>query len=449
MKRILVIGNGAAAAATVYNLCRQSKDKIEITVVGESSSLGAGMAYGTIYREHLLNVPVGKISAAADNSDHFFDWLNSNKASIAPELRSFDRTSFMPRSVYAKYLGALVRDTLTESTHASFQEKRARALGAEENSGALSVLCSDGQTLHCDHLVLAMGNRPPRFPGKHSSMSFPSAVSNPWDKSADFSELQNSDTVVLLGTGLTAVDVLTRLRTEGFMGTVIMLSRHGLLPQPHQAHDAVAIDWANSGHTPRELLRTFKQALLSGSNWRGTIDSLRPHTQRLWLGFSNWQKRQFLRHLRTIWDTHRHRMAGSVASFMQNELESGNTSIVSGQLASVTESADTLDVQFKSKVGKSLDTICARLLVNCTGSDFDWRDDTLTSSLFHGGLAQPGSLGLGLLCNESGEILDCSNQPSKNIHAIGSLLAGTLWESTAMPEIRIQARQCAERITKS
>jgi uncharacterized NAD(P)/FAD-binding protein YdhS len=41
--------------------------------------------------------------------------------------------------------------------------------------------------------------------------------------------------ILLLGSGLTAIDQVLALRAGEFRGTIHILSRHGLLPQPHKS----------------------------------------------------------------------------------------------------------------------------------------------------------------------------------------------------------------------
>jgi uncharacterized NAD(P)/FAD-binding protein YdhS len=446
MKEVVIIGNGAAAATLVYCICKNASDKINVVVLGtsagSSAGLGLGMAYGTQCKEHLLNVPVGKISALADEPDDFFDWLTEQ---AIPSL-DFDRSSFVPRLVYAHYLRDLVRRGLETNPLVSLTERGTNARGVAREGQKISVLCEDGSTLLCDKLILAMGNREPQLPSKFQVSSSARVVANPWDYTTSMEVPSGSSSpIVLIGTGLTAVDMLAQLRANSFLGKVLLLSRHGLLPQTHTAHEAVKVDWSQT-KSLRQLLRRVRVETKKAENWRSIVDSLRPFVQALWMGFSVQEKRRFLRHLRTYWDTHRHRMAASVAAFVDAELSSGSTQIQKGHIRSVQDNGTSVSIRYGVNGDSTIQECSATMLINCTGASLDWRDSVLASTLFHAGLAQPGSLGLGFLCDADGQIIDCENNPSEQVYAIGSLLAGSLWESTAMPEIRVQAAQISKRI---
>jgi uncharacterized NAD(P)/FAD-binding protein YdhS len=87
-------------------------------------------------------------------------------------------------------------------------------------------------------------------------------------------------------------------------------------------------------------------------------------------------------------------------------------------------------------------------IVNCTGPEADFRkvQDPLTRSLVSQGLARPDALSLGLDVDEDGALLDNAGIPSQTIFAMGPLRKGRLWETTAVPEIRVQAKTLAGRL---
>jgi uncharacterized NAD(P)/FAD-binding protein YdhS len=59
--------------------------------------------------------------------------------------------------------------------------------------------------------------------------------------------------------------------------------------------------------------------------------------------------------------------------------------------------------------------------------------------LLDAGLAAPGPLGLGLATDPDGRC-------SEGVYALGALRRGELWETTAVPEIRVQADAIAATI---
>ena len=55
-------------------------------------------------------------------------------------------------------------------------------------------------------------------------------------------------------------------------------------------------------------------------------------------------------------------------------------------------------------------------------------------------------LGLGLYADVDGRLLRADGSPVPGLRAIGTLLRGTLWESTSMPEIRAFAGKLAREV---
>ena len=85
-------------------------------------------------------------------------------------------------------------------------------------------------------------------------------------------------------------------------------------------------------------------------------------------------------------------------------------------------------------------------MINCTGPDTDLArvDVPLVRSLRESGLVRPDELGLGLDTDDDGRLLDREGHASRLLFLVGPLRKGLLWENTAVPELRVEARRMAE-----
>ena len=73
-----------------------------------------------------------------------------------------------------------------------------------------------------------------------------------------------------------------------------------------------------SPHTLTRLIRDqVAAAIAQGVPWQRVFDAARPAIPAVWNSWSDREKRQFLRHLRTRWDVHRHRMAQRISDALQ------------------------------------------------------------------------------------------------------------------------------------
>jgi uncharacterized NAD(P)/FAD-binding protein YdhS len=58
-------------------------------------------------------------------------------------------------------------------------------------------------------------------------------------------------------------------------------------------------------------------------------------------------------------------------------------------------------------------------------------------------------LGIGVRVAPSGAFIGCDGRPADRVFALGPLRFGTLFETTAMPEVRTQARDLAQTLVAS
>jgi uncharacterized NAD(P)/FAD-binding protein YdhS len=95
--------------------------------------------------------------------------------------------------------------------------------------------------------------------------------------------------------------------------------------------------------------------------------------------------------------------------------------------------------------------IQADVAIMCTGpSDrIERRRDALTQSLLASGIAMPDRHSMGFSTNSGAFLLNPRGETQAGLYAIGPLRKGSLWESTALREIRVQAQEVAEHIVTS
>lgn len=433
-KTVVIIGGGVSGALTAYHLV-QHQAKAQVLVIDPRPQLGLGLAYSTPSLCHLLNVPAGKISALPAQPDHFLLWLREHHDPKATA------STFAPRAVFGRYIQSLLAATR------GIQQLQAEVVDyAGKGRGAVLTL-GDGSSLSADFVVLATGNfNPAALPGIHENASETGIYAhNAWDP-ATYASLPADAPVVLIGTGLTAVDVLLRLREGGHRGTITAISRHGVFPNRHAAYlpaESSAIP-ASTPATSLAYLRAIRQAIHAGVEWRAAIDSLRAATNDLWLALPLKEQSRFRRHLQRRWDVVRHRMAPSIADIIETELAAGTLLLREGHLQSVKEQQGEAAVAVRR--GEAVEILHAHRVINCTGPSMNYRrvDSALLRSLFSQNLVTAGLLGGGLLSTCTGALIGSDSRASETLFNVGPGRLGTLLESIAVPELRQQAVVLAE-----
>jgi uncharacterized NAD(P)/FAD-binding protein YdhS len=379
------------------------------------------------------------MSALARDPDHFLHWARRNFDSGAQP------GDFLPRRLYGDYVESLLNDA-TRKHRGQLAWKRSSAIGLERRSGVAEITLSDGDKLLASKIVLALGNFAPselRVSGKVLAGNH--FTQNPWLWPA-FDRIPTDGEVLLVGSGLTSVDVLLSLRSYGFKGTVHMLSRHGLLPQQHKTTST----WPQfcrpgSPKTARGLLRLVREQVSAAESqskdWRSVVDALRPATQLIWRSLPLHERARFLRHLQHYWDVHRHRIAPAIGGFLAHQIQSGRLLIHAGRIIDFSETDKGVTITYRERKTQKAQRLQVAHVINCTGPQIDCRkvNSPLVSGLLRRGFARPDPFYLGIDCTQDGALIDDGGAASSWLFAIGPFRKGTLWESIAVPELREQA----------
>jgi uncharacterized NAD(P)/FAD-binding protein YdhS len=432
---VAIVGGGASGTLVAIHLLRQARSPLSIVLVERGERLARGIAYSTPEPDHLLNVPAGKMSALAEVPNDFARWARSTDG------------AFVARGRYGEYLEHTLRESIERAPRGvSFDLCPATATGASlGQQGVRFTLAPDGH-LDARVAILALGNFPTAdLPvddgGLYASERYGRSPFLP----GALDGIDRDAEVVFLGSGLTMVDAALALRARGHLGPLHAISRHGLVPQVHAAARPSRARIGAIG--VRGLLRSLRTEAAREGDWRAVFDAFRTSTQRIWLRLPLAERERFLRHLRAYWDVHRHRMAPAVGDAIAAMRASGQLSIRGGRIASFALQRDAALVRFRPRGSRELAAISCARVINCTGpaTQIGESRSGLVSSLLSSGLAQPGSLGMGFATGRDGSLLGSGGR----LFTLGSLRRGDLWESTAVPELREQARALASRITGS
>jgi uncharacterized NAD(P)/FAD-binding protein YdhS len=259
--------------------------------------------------------------------------------------------------------------------------------------------------------------------------------------------------------GFTSVDLIMALKSKGFHGVIHVLSRQGLFPRPRR-HERQAESWPlfwdeTSPRTVRGLMGLIRKqvqaATEKGVDWRGVIDSLRPVTQDIWRSLPLAEQKRFLRHARAYWDVHRHRLAPEIGDVLADMQSEGQVRMHTGTVARYSEDRHYADVRYWDRESRTEKVLQASRVINCTGSESDYRriDESFIISMFVQGFARPDPVFLGLDVDQHGALTDHSGNPSQGLYAIGPTRKGCLWETTTVPEIRVQAATLGQQLAEA
>lgn len=430
---VAIVGAGLSGTLTALQLTRRAPG-LSIGLFERAGVPGSGLAYSTPDEAHLLNVRADRMSAFPAEPDGFMRWLELQETASVYRVDT-DAGTFVSRQAYGRYLSSLL-DAARSASYGRLEVRGADVTAIRRDGNSFTLLAGQ-RVIHAGAVVLAMGNlaRPFVLPDG-------SEAANPWQAGA-FDALPPDAPLVIIGTGLTMIDVVTSLRRRGHHGVITAISRRGLTPLAHASlaalPDAAGLG-IGSGPLSRRLQRLRRAA--SSHGWREVIDCLRPITQALWQGFSTIEKQRFLRHARPWWDVHRHRIAAPVADALGTELKSGALCVLAGRV--IDGGHGRLAVRRRGGTGEV--TLYPARVFDATGfGPLRASGDTMVTNLLDSGLAAADEAGLGLAVEPDLGVLG-TNGRTEGLFAIGPLVRGVYWECTAVPDIRIQAEALAARI---
>jgi uncharacterized NAD(P)/FAD-binding protein YdhS len=442
---VAIIGAGFTGTMAAVNMLRQKRERpIKIALVESKALVGLGLAYSTKQDFHRLNVQAGNMSAFNEERDHFLNYL----ANYGDQSASW--SSYISRSIYGSYLQHTLEEERSKSESLALDIINDTVFDIDKSDGQFTCLGEKGALFTAKNIVLALGNPPPSVPNTvaRDLKGNTSLIIDPWD-SAAVSTIKTHDYVLFIGTGLTTVDKILELVESGHKGRLTALSRRGLLPQPHEeewlVNGAPEISPPPAGMDVLSAFKWVRANIKDYPNWRLLIDGLRKYSNDWWQSLTVDDKRRFLRHVQSYWDSHRHRTAPEVGKQIAALVANGRLTVIAARIATCRNEQGRIAVVLQPRRQGKKKLLIVDKIVNCTGPNtrLDKIDLPLIRNLFAKGVISSNELGNGLKVDEDFNIVDSRGKSNNAIKAIGPLLRGTFFETVAVPELRWQAAALA------
>ena len=223
-KSITIVGGGATGVVffnQLVNECKQNNSIFsKITIIDRHLNEG-GLAYSTKQSSHLLNMSISTMSAVASEDKHLHEWL-INKGYYK------DKNSYIARRCYLAYLNDLYDETLENAKNLNIEINIicGCATNIELINNIFSIEINNDDKIMSDYLILSIGTN---FSDPYNLDGMKGYIRNPYVlENYDF--LGDQDEISILGTNLSAVDLLFTLDDIDFNGEIKLISRNGLLP---------------------------------------------------------------------------------------------------------------------------------------------------------------------------------------------------------------------------
>lgn len=436
---IAIVGGGISGTLTVLNCIKQNKAPLKIIWFDAKKQFCKGLAYTTTNDHFLLNVRANNMSIFADEPTHFVNWLGQHH----PE---FNANDFVSRKLFGEYVTATFENLKHTNPSVSIEKIEEEVIDIQKTEVGFELKTS--QTYTAKKIVLALGNFLPAHPASKSKdfISSGNYFQNAFhpDLAQHFAHKKN---ITIIGSGLTMIDVLICLHDHSYTGKINIISPHAYIPQAHNNKPLPNVKPFIEEHKVYRLTELLsivntqlKKAKKESLNPHSVIDAMRPHLQFIWLNFTLFEKQQFLRHLRHKWGVARHRAPAQTMAVFNEMLSAGSINLIKGRIYDILKTGNEFEVFYSDSKSKQ-QTLKTECIINCTGPESNYLKipSILVQNLIKNKLLEPDFVNYGIKADKNGEI-------APNIYTLGPPLKGVLWESIAVPEIRLQAKELATKI---
>lgn len=436
---VTIIGGGASGVLLAAHLLRDPQTDIRVTLLERRGQVGQGVAYSASQREHKVNVPARGMSAFADDPDHFWRWLQARNYPSAN-----GSWVFVPRRLYGVYLEHVLAEA-GRLRPGSLVVHAEEAVCVRESTQGVETVLDNGTSIISRDAVLAVGHETQPARGRGIAVRVGSALDTPLDP---------DDPVIILGSGLSMVDAWLSLAQADHRGRILVVSRNGLLPKGHRDVPPLPIDAADVPFgTNLPYFMAWFRALAAetearGGDWRSVIDGLRPFNQRIWQSWTEHTRRQALRHLRPWWNIHRHRLPPELHDRLSAAVATGQVELVAAEFVGIERAGAGVRATVRPRGSHERKTIDVARVYDCGGVTVDvaTSSNPVIRDLIANGIGRPDALHIGLDVDEHCFVVDRGGKPSHHLLAVGPLTRGRFFEIEAVPDIRRQCAEIAQRI---
>jgi uncharacterized NAD(P)/FAD-binding protein YdhS len=435
--KLVIIGDGFAAAVTAIHLLRKGVSAGSLTIIGPGT-LGKGNAYGCVSPFFRLNVREDLPIVFSEDPLHFARWAEANIND--PEAKT-SAGFFYRRADYGRYISELI--TAEEGLN-KIQHIQSKVSALNQAHGLWRLTTADGDVIDAEKVIIATGNSPPTWPcpmqreiGEQASARM---IENPWTGQY-LTSIHAEEHIVLLGGGLTALDAIYALAAQGHRGRITIVGPRPLLP-PIQA------PWIRQKQpnwpqklSPAKLIRFMRQYLppapTTSAVWQSAWEELRPNLNAIWQQFTPHQRRIVFKRLGWAWSLYRFRASPQTIKAYEQLKANHQIQFALGRAKQVECSESMISVQLNNRQRIEADRI-----INCTGVG----TDSFLNQLIADAIAIPDPLGIAIAVDTNLNVIKPSLQAWNNLWMLGPATMGSLGDVVAASTISKQAEGLAKQI---
>jgi uncharacterized NAD(P)/FAD-binding protein YdhS len=234
---IAIVGAGASAVCLLDALSQRDVVPGGVVIFEPSPHVWRGRAYQPDSTTLRVNAPPDDMSVRFGDVHHFERWAEARRLVLNDHTDYADPWSgvpFVPRAMFGDYLEQSARAALSRlvAHGCRVSLERETVTAVDYAAGGLVLRTGSGGRHRADYAVLCVGGGRPA--DQYQLLGSPGFVPDPYPVFTRMAEIRPDDDVAVIGSGLTAVDIVLSLHMRGHRGRISLLSRRGVLPAVRQ-----------------------------------------------------------------------------------------------------------------------------------------------------------------------------------------------------------------------
>lgn len=455
MPRIAIVGGGYTGAAAALQLTRTSD--ADVVIIEPRAQPGCGIAYSTPDPDHRLNGPLDNHLVDPGRPGELRDWCEKTRVlAHDPQALAANGAIYLRRGDFGAYVAHALAERSSRIRH-----RRCLATALRANSRMYEIVTSDG-TIEADAVVIATGTGGFRFPALFETLGSHAALVHDPFEAGRLQSIPATARVLLVGAGLTALDVLSTLLRQGHTEPVVAISRHGIRPRAPRARfdeapvtallakidgevpDYVrrAVSLAGIRGLSRALRERIREAAVQGIDWQMPFDDVRNVVWQFWPALPIEEKRSFLRHLRGIYDAHRFRAPPQNDLIVREGERRGCVSFRRGRFEGATAAGDRIRMTWRDEAQHRTSADFDHV-INCTGLDpmCGAGDNPFLQDLMRNGILRTDPTGIGFEVDSECRPIGRDGSASARLRVAGPPTAGSRGDPLGVIFIAQQIRR--------
>lgn len=488
VEKIAIIGGGFSGVCVALNILDRAlsapnppQQQYDITIYNtDSKTFAGGIAYGQASEEHYTNIPVRMMSAFAHRPNDLMEWIDAHKGIpnlLRPELKPYnldtmDDESLVPRRLYQFYLQNRLELMGAEALHRNLLVAPVTRIHQEVTSLPTNSF---------DRIVLALGHieeKKPAFLDNLPDDAKDKIITNAWAKSDKLHTVLGDPTtqsVAVIGTGLSSYDIALTAKKEGFFDNpnnrLYSISRHGYehdhtaktnIPLPVIARTDIPDPPKDIADVPDYVGGIYQKYQKAGfENW-AIEQGLRPLVPALIAesGIPMQELAALIPQYSARINTGVVGVGSEVVSQIQELKDNNQLEIITGEISKIGADSDNIGILVKETMpnGSTRPRLfTGAILINAAGLNNDYRHSKspLINDMVQNGILTPDQkTGVGAAVDDQHHPIDGNGIANQNIYVIGALALGYSYEkglfgpkAVNAPTLRIHAGDIANDIT--